>query len=218
MNQRTKNILFALFFTFGLTAVLKFYFKIPDIAILFCVILGAISGLTSVVIRGFINPPSWLYRIRFSVLGFLWGISIGILNFGMESIQKKTFVMRDLSVHLIIGLLIGLVFSIIFSLQKLKRQKGSERQLAKDSALLIKQNGEKIKGELVLTDEQLIFLGNRKKEKIWEKEVRETHPNISKTKLLGVPNGFKLENDEILLKVSFPYYWLKSIKKKNTTA
>jgi hypothetical protein len=218
MSHKTKNLLIGLFIIIGLTAILKFYFKITGIGILFCAILGVIYGLTTVVITGFINPPSWLYRIRFFVLGILWGISIGILNFGMDSIQKKTFVMRDLSVHIIIGLLIGLVFSMFFSLQKLKRQKGSERQLAKDSALLIKQNGEKIKGELVLTNDQIIFLGNRKKEKIWEKEVGETHPNISKTKLLGIPNGFKLENDDILLKVSFPYYWLKSIKKIKTTA
>lgn len=221
MNQRTRDILFASFFIFGLLALLEFYVKISVIGILFCVILGLLSGLTTVLISGFVTPPSWFYRVRFTVLGISWGIFVGILNFGMESIQKKTFVMRDLSVALISGLLVGLVFSAIFRLlQKLERRKGlllPERQLVKDSALLIKQNGEKIKGELVLTNDELIFLGNRKKEKIWEKEVRETHPNIIRTKLFGIPNGFKLENDGISLKVSFPYYWLKSINKIKTT-
>ncbi len=75
--------------------------------------------------------------------------------------------------------MIGIVFnnSILFSRSpKLKRQKAlflPERQLVKDSAVLIKQNGEKIKGTLVLTYDHLIFLGNGKKEiKIEKKFVK----------------------------------------------
>ena len=77
--------------------------------------------------------------------------------------------------------MIGIVFnnSILFSRSpKLKRQKAlflPERQLVKDSAVLIKQNGEKIKGTLVLTYEHLIFLGNGKKE---IKMVETSHASI----------------------------------------
>jgi hypothetical protein len=222
MNHRAKDILIGLFLIIGLSAILKFYFKIPNIGILFLVVLGAVSGLATVLVKGFINPPSWLYRIRFSVLGVFYGIFIGILDFGMEVIEKNTFIIRDLLEYILIGSVIGLVFSMMFSLpEKLKRQKGSslpERQLVKDSALLMKQNGEKIKGKLVLTNDHLVFLGNGKEEKKLEKEIREIHPNISKTKFLGIPDGFRLENDDTLLKVSFPYYWLKKINKLKATA
>jgi hypothetical protein len=224
MNHRTKNILIGLFLIIGLSAIVKFYFKTPNIGILFLVVLGSISGLTTVLVKGFINPPSWLYRIRFTVLGVFYGIFIGILLFGMEAIEKNTFIIHDLLPYILIGSVVGLVFnnSMMFSLsQKLKRRKGlflPGRQLVKDSALLIKQNGEKIKGKLVLTNDHLIFLGNGKEEKNLEKEVREIHPNISKTKFLGIPNGFSIENDDILLKVSFPYYWLKNINKIKATA
>jgi len=166
MNHRTKNILIGLFLI-GLSAILKFYFKTPNIGILFLVVLGAISGLTTVLVKGFIN------------------------------------------------------FEIFLQFQKLKRRKGSflpERQLVKDSALLIKQNGEKIKGKLVLTNDHLIFLGNGKEEESLEKEVCQINPNISKAKFLGIPDGFRLENDDIVLKVSFPYYWLKKINKLKATA
>ena len=224
MNQRRKNILIGLFLIVGLSAILKFYFQTPNMGILFLVVFGAISGLTTVLVRGFINPPSWLYRIRFTVLGVFYGIFIGILLFGKEAIGENTFIIHDLIEYIVIGSVIGVVFnnSVMFSQsQKLKRRKGlflPERQLAKDFALLINQNGEKIKGKLVLTNDHLIFLGNGKEEKILEREVSEIHPNISKTKLLGVPDGFRIENDDILLKVSFPYYWLKSIDKIKTTA
>jgi hypothetical protein len=83
---------------------------------------------------------------------------------------------------------------------------------------LIKKNGEKIKGKLVLTNDHLIFLGNGKEEKNLEKEVCEIYPKVSKTKFLGIPDGFRIENDDILLKVSFPYYWLKNINKIKMTA
>jgi len=220
MNQRRKNILIGLFLIVGLSAILKFYFQTPNMGILFLVVFGAISGLTTVLVRGFINPPSWLYRIRFTVLGVFYGIFIGILLFGKEAIGENTFIIHDLIEYIVIGSVIGVVFnnSVMFSQsQKLKRRKGlflPERQLAKDFALLINQNGEKIKGKLVLTNDHLIFLGNGKEEKILEREVSEIHPNISKTKLLGVPDGFGIENDDILLKVPFPYYWLKSINKR----
>ena len=224
MNQRRKNILIGLFLIVGLSAILKFYFQTPNMGILFLVVFGAISGLTTVLVRGFINPPSWLYRIRFTVLGVFYGIFIGILLFGKEAIGENTFIIHDLIEYIVIGSVIGVVFnnSVMFSQsQKLKRRKGlflPERQLAKDFALLINQNGEKIKGKLVLTNDHLIFLGNRREEKILEREVREIHPNISKTKLLGVPDGFGIENDDILLKVPFPYYWLKSINKEENKA
>ncbi len=224
MKQTTKNRLIGLFLVIGLSAILKFYFKTPNIAIIFLVVLGAISGLATVLVRGYVNPPSWLYRIRFTVMGFFYGIFIGVLLFGKDAIEKNTFNIHDLFAYIVIGSIIGIVFnnSVTFSQsRKLKTRKGLflfEGQLVKDFALLINQNGEKIKGELVLNNEHLIFLENGKEEKILEREVGEIHPSISKTKLLGVPDGFRIENNNVLLKVSFPYYWLKSInKEKNKT-
>jgi hypothetical protein len=218
MSNKLKNLIIAAFLIIGLSAILKFYFKTPDIGILFLVVLGAISGVTTVLVKGFINPPTWLYRIRFSILGVLYGVFIGILLFGKEAIEENRFSFHDLLVCLVIGAILGVVLhaSMMFAQTgKLKRRKGlSGRQLVKDSALLINQNGEKIKGKLVLTNEQLIFLGNETQGKILERDVHEIHPNITKTKFLGIPDGFSIENDEILLKVSFPYYWLKSINKK----
>jgi len=220
MNHRTKNVLIGLFLIIGLSAIIKFYFKTPNVGILFLLVLGAISGLTIVLVRGFINPPSWLYRIRVNVRGVVYGIFTGIMLFGMEAIEKNTLIIGHLLPYILIGSVVGLLFnnSILLSLsQKLKRRKGLSlpaRQLVKDSALLIKQNGEKIKGKLVLTTDRLIFLGNRKEQKILEREVREIHPNISKTKFLRIPDGFRIENDDTLLKVPFSYYWLKRINER----
>ena len=218
MSNRLKNIIIPAFLIIGLFAILKFYFQTPNIGLLFLVVLGAISAVTTDLVKGFINPPRWLYQIRFSILGVLYGVFIGILLFGKEAIEENRFSIHDLLVCLVIGAILGVVLhaSMMFAQTgKLKRRKGlSGRQLVKDSALLINQNGEKIKGKLVLTNEQLVFLGNETQGKILERDVHEIHPNITKTKFLGIPDGFSIENDEILLKVSFPYYWLKSINKK----
>lgn len=218
--RRLKTILIAFLLIGGLSAILKFYFKTPDIAILFLVVLSTISALVTVLVKGFINPPSWLYRIRFTVMGVFYGISIGILLFGKDAIEKNIFNMHNFLIYVLIGAVLGVLFNnfMLFSQSlKLKRRKGlflAERQLVKDSALLVNQNGEYINGKLVLTTDHLFFVGNRKGENIFEKEVHEIHPNISKTKFLGIPNGFRIENDDILLKVPFPYYWLKTINKR----
>ena len=220
MNYSLKNFIIGFFLVVGLSAILKFYFDTPNIGILFLVGLSLIAGLTKILVFGFLNPPSWLYRIRLTILGIFYGIFIGIMLFGMEAIEQNTFIIQNLLKFMLIGSVIGGVFnnSMMFSKsQKLKRRKGLfllERQLVKDFALLIKQNGEKIKGKLVLTNDHLIFLGNRNDEKVLEKEVHEIIPRISKVKFLGIPDGFILENDGTLLKVPFPYYWMKRIDKR----
>ena len=220
MNYSLKNFIIGFFLVVGLSAILKFYFDTPNIGILFLVKLSLITELTKILVFGFLNPPSWLYRIRLTILGIFYGIFIGIMLYGMEAIDKNSFIIQDLLKFILIGAVIGGVFnnSMMFSQsQKLKRRKGLfllERQLVKDFALLIKQNGEKIKGKLVLTNDHLIFLGNRNDEKVLEKEVHEIIPRISKVKFLGIPDGFILENDGTLLKVPFPYYWMKRIDKR----
>ncbi|MBV2194979.1 MAG: hypothetical protein KUL78_00545 [Flavobacterium sp.] len=220
MNYSLKNFIIGFFLVVGLSAILKFYFDTPNIGILFLVGLSLIAGLTKILVFAFLNPPSWLYRIRLTILGIFYGIFIGIMLYGMEAIDKNSFIIQDLLKFILIGAVIGGVFnnSMMFSQsQKLKRRKGLfllERQLVKDFALLIKQNGEKIKGKLVLTNDHLIFLGNRNDEKVLEKEVHEIIPRISKVKFLGIPDGFILENDGTLLKVPFPYYWMKRIDKR----
>jgi len=159
MSYRLKNLIIAAFLIIGLSAILKFYFHTPNIGILFLVVLGAISGVTTDLVKGFINPPRWLYQIRFSILGVLYGVFIGILLFGKEAIEENRFSIHDLLVCLVIGAVLGVVLnaSMMFAQTgKLKRRKGlflPGRQLVKDSALLINQNGEKIKGKLVLTNE-----------------------------------------------------------------
>ena len=216
-NEILKKIFVAVFIT-GLIIVLKVKFNVPYFAIIFLIGLGLIAGLIRNVVFGFVNPPDWLYRIRFSILGIFYGTFIGIMLFGMEAIEKNTFIFHDLIKLMILCSVIGGVLngSMFFSKsQKLMSRKGLfllERQLIKDFAHLIKLDGEEIKGKLVLTSDHLIFMENE--EKILEKEVIEITPNINKSKLLGIPNGFRIVNDEILLKVPFPNYWLKRINKR----
>lgn len=219
MNNIVKISLGTIFYI-GLLAILKFYFDTPDIAIIFLLILTVSVGLIKALIFGFINPPSWLYRIRFTILGIVYGIFIGIMLFGMEAIEDTTFIVKDLLKFMLIGSVIGGIFNNTMSFsksQKLERRKGLfllERQLVKDFAQLIKRDGNRLHGKLVLTNENLIFLENRNNEKVLEKNICELSPIVNTIKFLGIPNGFRIENDEIILKVPFPYYWINKIEKR----
>jgi hypothetical protein len=218
-NKIIQKILTAIFFT-GLLVVLKIYFDTPDIAIVFLLVFAILAGLIRVVVFGYVNPPDWLYQIRFTVLGIGYGIFIGVLLFGMEAIENNTFIVQDLLKFILIGSVIGGIFNNTLSFsksQKLERKKGLfllERQLIKDFAQLIKPDGESINGKLVLTNDNLVFLENGTNEKVLEKSIGELNPVINTMKFPGIPNGFKIENDEIVLKVPFPWYWLKRIEKR----
>jgi hypothetical protein len=218
-NNIMQKILTAIFFT-GLLVVLKIYFDTPDIAIFFLLVMTVLAILIRVLVFGCINPPDWLYRIRFTVLGIGYGIFIGILLFGMEAIEDNTFIVQDLLKFVLIGSVIGGIFnsSMIFGKsQKLERRKGLfllERQLVKDFAQLVNRDGTKINGKLVLTNDNLVFLDNRTNGKVLEKSIRELNPVINTLKFTGIPNGFRIENDEIIFKVPFPFYWLKRIEKR----
>ena len=208
-----------IFFT-GLAVILKVYFDTPVIAIVFLLVFAILAGLIRVGVFGYVNPPDWLYRIRFTVLGIGYGIFIGILLFGMEAIEDNTFIVQDLLKFILIGSVIGGIFNsamIFGKSQKLKRRDGlflSERQLIKDFAQLIKPDGEQINGKLVLTNENLIFLENGTNEKVFEKNLGEISAVINTIKFPRIPNGFKIENDETVLKLPFPRYWLKRIEKR----
>jgi hypothetical protein len=218
-NKIIQKILTAIFFA-GLAVILKVYFDAPVIAIVFVLVMAVLAGLIRVLVFGYINPPDWLYRIRFSVLGVGYGIFIGILLFGMEAIEDNTFIVNDLLKFILIGSVIGGIFnsSMIFGKsQKLERKNGLfllERQLVKDFAQLINRDGDSINGKLVLTNENLIFLENGTNEKVLEKSIRELNPVIHTMKFPGIPNGFKIDNDEIIFKVPFPWYWLKRMDKR----
>jgi hypothetical protein len=218
-NKIIQKILTVIFFT-SLAVILKVYFDAPVIAIVFLLVFAVLAGLIRVLVFGYVNPPDWLYRIRFTILGIGYGIFIGIVLFGMEAIEDNTFIVQDLLKFILIGSVIGGIFNntLIFSKsQKLERKKGLfllERQLIKDFAQLIKPDGESINGKLVLTNDNLVFLENGTNEKVLEKSIRELNPVINTMKFPGIPNGFKIENDEIVLKVPFPGYWLKRIEKR----
>ena len=115
-NRISKVLILSLLFV-GLIALLKFYFETPNTAILFLVVLSATAGLIRTLVFGFINPPSWLYRIRFSVIGIFYGIFIGIMLFGMEAIADNTLILHDLLKFILIGSVIGGIFnnSMIFN-------------------------------------------------------------------------------------------------------
>jgi hypothetical protein len=218
-NKIIQKILTVIFFT-GLAVVLKVYFDTPVIAIVFLLVFAILAGLIRVLVFGFVNPPDWLYRIRFTVLGIGYGIFIGALLFGMEAIENNTFIVQDLLKFILIGSVIGGIFNNTLSFsksQKLERKKGLfllERQLIKDFAQLINPDGESINGKLVLTNDNLVFLANGTNEKVLEKSIRELNPVINTMKFPGIPNGFKINNDEIIFKVPFPGYWIKRIEKR----
>jgi len=217
-NNIIKKTLTAIFFI-GAIAVLKFYFDKPNLAIAFLLLIGALLGIINLLIKGFLIPSSKVYRFRYILLGVLFGVFISIMIFGMESIENGTFIMKDLILYLLIGSFIGGFFireTTFRKLERLKREQGfflNEQQLVKDSARLLKQEGQSIEGQLVLTKDYLIFIDNYNVEKVLETSVSELNPTVNTTKYFVIPNGLKLESCTTVIKVPFPYYWLKQINK-----
>lgn len=219
MNNRIIQISIKAIFIIGLLAVLKFYLKTSDLALITLILLGLIAVAIKIFFVGFVHLPNWLYRMRFTVTGIGSGIFVGVLFFTTEAIEKDTFIIVDLFKFILIGATLGglLNNSMIFSKSnRLKRGKGTfllERQLVTDFAKIILSNGERITGKLILTTNKLLFLRQNNEEKIFEKDIIEIAPVINTYSFLKIPNGFSTGNDQVVLEVQFPYYWLKTIKK-----
>lgn len=220
MKNRIIQISITAIFFFGLLAILKFNFKTSDLALIVLIVSVLIAILIKVLFVGLVNPPDWLFRMRFLIMGIGSGIFIGILLFTMEAI-KDALISHDLLKYILMGAIFGGLFnnSIIFSKsQRLKKRKGVfllERQLIKDFAKIIVPNGERFSGRLILTNNKLIFLSHKNEDKLFEKDLGEINPVINTYSFLGIPNGFRIENEQdLIIKIAFPYYWLKRIEKR----
>lgn len=213
-----KNLIIAIFIV-GIMLILKFYLKTSDPVILFLVIWIVAALLIRTLIVGYLNPPYWLYRTKYSFIGLIFGILTAIMLFGTEAIENEIFIANELLRYILFGAVLGAVLNgpVFNHSTRLNRRKGTfllEKQLVKDYAQIITEEGQRINGKLFLTDKSLLFLDGRNEEKIVVQDIAEVETQISKMKYCQIPNGFKIENGKFRFKVQFPNYWIKRIRKR----
>lgn len=199
-------------FVIGMIGVLKIYFNTPYISIIYLIATGLAAGMLGSAFVGFVNPRDWFYRNRTGFLSVGAGVVLGIIMYGKDAIEEGMFETDRFLILLVIMAILGrIIFHPLFKDRNQKEIITSFKQRLMDTAR-VSFNTSRSNGTLLLTENKLIFIERKAKEVLFEKNIREIHPVINKVPFIGIPNGFKLENEDVVFRVRFPYYWLEKIE------
>ena len=162
--------------------------------------------------KNYLIPPIWLYRNIFSSLG------LRLLSLTSLLIIKYTSLYGQSEYEFIFNFLILiLVFLVVVQLyntelkQKTPLQlKPSEIEIMSDRAQII-ANGDKLGGRIILTNERLSFIANNRGKTQFDFFLLNPNAQITIKHSFGIPPTIKFPNEDIYIKVKFPYWWRKRI-------
>lgn len=215
-NKRIKDLMAVVFIIAGL-AVLKFVFDTPDLAIVYVLVIGIIGGLLYATFAWVLNLPDWLFRIRYPVMRVTFLIGIGSLVIGMEAIEGNIKSMQDIGQFFLILLVLGVVISIptLWRESKWSKKRKSsihpEGRLLEVDAQMLVSDREPVKGKLVLTNNRLVFYEKNSKAEMWGEDLIDINAVVNTVTFCKIPNGIKLENNEMVFRTIFPKHWIKRI-------
>lgn len=223
--NKSLQISIVVVFVLGLCLLLKFYFESTYLLIVVVLSLGLFSGIISRYFVGYIVPGQTLFRYRFVIYGAGFGLMIGLLLFLTKSIKNQTFLVQDLEIWLLIAVPIGIIGKGTSSYRKFRKltkrtiNENGRHDLICDFAIFADSEYKTARGLLVLSVNKLAFYSMTSNDCIYEGLMSDLNPEIKKSRLMGIPNGFSFQNKMYNVNVAFPLYWLELIEtetKKHT--
>lgn len=197
-------------------AILKYYLDLSNVSI--AVMAGAV--LVAVIIfrlvTAYVKPSQWLFQARFILLGFGAGIVSGLFQFFDDGIENQSFELGELLKILVISsitfmIMLGLIYYLRFrSLKKKTNSPFDQHLVLDDFATLQRNDGEKIRGRLLLTDNSLYFFSAKDATCLFEAGLKEINPVL--TKFLKMPSGINFPENQLGVWVAFPYLWMEKIE------
>lgn len=202
----------------GLTfLLLNFWIGESYLSILVIIVLPLIFGVIQRFFVGYGLPSRGLFRRRFLLYGLGFGMMLGLVLFFARSLNDRSFTTLDFTIWMLIYISMGGLFwgSIItYKFRELKKKtNGEEDHLdsISDFAIYRDAKNEINRGRLVLSDGKLTFYSSELEGCLFDTPVMELNPVIHRSKFLGIPDGFSLNNELEWVRVNFPYYWMKKI-------
>jgi len=215
-----KIIIPAVFLLFALSCV--FWTKtVPVFDLGFTLFLGLSIGLIILVylIRVYSNPPKWLFRLRFIIYNFQYGLyfailmtALGLINHPQIDIKQFVF---SIFFFTFFDFLFGLsgeesYFKFRRLIKKIGSANGNDLALI-DLACYVDSDEYRTLGRLILGNHKLYFYSADENKCLFESDVSDISPVVEKSSFLNIPVGLDFQVNETKIFMKFPYYWLNAI-------
>ncbi|MCF8370113.1 MAG: hypothetical protein K9H64_00735 [Bacteroidales bacterium] len=197
-------------------AILKYYLDLSNAGIAVMAGTVIVAVIIFRLVTAYVKPPRWLFHARFILLGFGAGIMSGLFRFFDDGIENQSFELSELLKILVISsitfmIFLGGIFYLRFrSLRKKTISPFDQHLVLDDFATLQRNDGEKVRGRLLLTDNNLYFFSAKDATCLFEAGLKKTNPVLSK--FLKVPSGINFPENQMSIWVAFPYLWLDKIE------
>ncbi|WP_143524975.1 hypothetical protein [Labilibacter marinus] len=210
---RIVEILMLVVSTIGLVTLFRYAYGMSNTQIIVLISIGVFAYLIKKIIVAYLNPPQWLFKQRYFfnlvILGLIGGVSFCISD-AFFDLQVNTEIYK----MGIIAFLI-MIFRNRVDFKQLYKHRGFlslEREVASGAATWISADNKKYKGRLVLTNKRLSFVSLN--DLIMEFEIGSNNKSvtISKSKILKIPDGIRINDHDGILYLEYPKYWVTTIK------
>jgi len=174
---------------------------------------GILVALLIILIQAFAIPSKWAFNNRFGFGGMLF-ITLGA--FSASILDEKAFSSGALIISLLIGVIVGFLglgFLPKRNLKIISEKMASEYHIPASELIIggavFNENNQSIHGKLILIKRKLLFIPVDSDNPLHEIDFDPSHPITIKRTFL--PNGIII-NDHLQFMVSFPRFWIKTIK------
>jgi len=177
-----------------------------------------VLALTGVIIRAFLLPPMWLFRIRSWFYGFLLMIYLDLFNFSFRENEYINFtrILHLIIISIVLGFLLGL-FNYLRYKKICKKTPlnflENESEILSDTAYF---NNNEIRkaGRVFLTNKRLCFVSLDKEQFKFDLVFTDFSFTIETTSvLLPLPSGIYIKEKNARIMVGFPVFWKREILK-----
>jgi hypothetical protein len=184
------------------------------------VLLGLFAGIVNQLFTAYLIPSLKIFKYRFVFNGIANGVFISLLIFFIDYFDHSGTTWLGFVVILIIGQVVTVPLNYgtkIITFNNLKektrlKKNDDEIALISDRATLI-DGDTYIMGRLILTNQRLCF--RSKKVDCTKHDIlfNNFFPEFEKLKFLGIPSGFSTKDKRMQVKINFPLFWEREIRK-----
>jgi len=225
--MKTKSLVLGLLLVVTLSFICLYVYKTnkESYEIISVFLYGIIGGVIAVLYSGFSTPSVWLFKYRFWLDGFLFGIGLFLFSTFTNKTDNTILEIEDIIRKMLVGTAVGILIfgSAQYWIYK-SIKKTTPFQIVEGEVEIIASaatiNNEDIAeaGRMILTSKRLCFVSSKNSKLILENSLTDSPQNIQITYRMGIANGIFIPANATNIHVRFSWFWLKQINKASTKA
>lgn len=160
--------------------------------------------------QNYLIPPIWVYRNVFCSLGLrlLTLFFLLLVKYSLLVGQNDYEFIFNIFIFIVVFLVMIQLYRVEIEQKTPLQLKPTEKEIMSDRAQLI-SHGYKLGGRIILTNKRLSFIANNRGKTQFDFFLLNPDAKIIIKSTLWIPSKIKIPNEDIYIKVKFPYWWRK---------